>query len=146
MKIKSFRGTLADGEKNRIRLSTNQGLIGYRIVKFEILPFNPGRSDSEFVMQVFTEDPGTIPTSSATVNFENPLLLAVAYFHQKDNTAYDSSHYAVFDHVKFNQDIYVSLTDNHGSDTCNYYIELEQVKLTTDEATVATLKDMRGRE
>ena len=28
--------------------------------------------------------------------------------------------------------------------TMNYYIELEQVKLDLNEATVATLKDMRG--
>jgi hypothetical protein len=28
----------------------------------------------------------------------------------------------------------------------NYYLELEQVKLDLNEATVATLKDMRGRE
>jgi hypothetical protein len=28
----------------------------------------------------------------------------------------------------------------------NYYIELEKVKLDLNEATVATLKDMRGRE
>ena len=146
MKVKSFRGTLTDGGIKKVRLSTNNGLIGYRIVKFQILPFNPGRSDSEFVMQVFTEDPGTVPTAAATINFENPLLLAAAYFHQKDNTTYDSSHYVIFDHVKFNQDIFVTLTDNHGTDICNYYIELEQVKLSVDEAMAATLKDMRARE
>ena len=46
--------------------------------------------------------------------------------------------------MTFNQDIYITCysTDNK----INYYIELEQVPLSKDEATVATLKDMRGRE
>ena len=36
--IKSFRGKLADGGQDRIRLSTNDGLTGYKITKFELLP------------------------------------------------------------------------------------------------------------
>ena len=34
--------------------------------------------------------------------------------------------------------------DIGGSEKNNYYIELEQVKLDLNEATVATLKDMRA--
>ena len=52
----------------------------------------------------------------------------------------------MFDHVKVNQDIYISHHNADGTSSCNYYIELEQMKLNLDEATVATLKDMRGRE
>jgi hypothetical protein len=34
--MKSFRGKLADGEQERISLSTNNGLTGYRVTKFQL--------------------------------------------------------------------------------------------------------------
>ena len=52
----------------------------------------------------------------------------------------------MFDNVTFNQDIYVTHTDTNSAIPINYYIELEQRKIDLNEATVATLKDMRGRE
>ena len=48
------------------------------------------------------------------------------------------------DNVIFNQDIFVTIKAQAGTDPCNYYIELEQMKLAQDEAAVATLTDMRG--
>ena len=48
----------------------------------------------------------------------------------------------IFDNMTFNQDIYVTATSTDGN--MNYYVELEQVKLSKDEAAVATLKDMRA--
>ena len=48
--------------------------------------------------------------------------------------------------MTFNQDIYVTHEDTVGSQPCNYYIELEVVKLALDENTVATLKDIRNIE
>jgi hypothetical protein len=36
--------------------------------------------------------------------------------------------------------------EENGSEDCNYYLELEQIKLDLNQSTVATLKDMRGRE
>jgi hypothetical protein len=35
--IKSFRGKLADDQIETIRLSTNDGLTGYRIVKIQLM-------------------------------------------------------------------------------------------------------------
>ena len=35
--IKSFRGKLADGGQDTIRLGTNKGLTGYRIIKFQVI-------------------------------------------------------------------------------------------------------------
>ena len=52
----------------------------------------------------------------------------------------------IFDDKIINQDIYVTHMDIGGSENNNYYIELEQLSLNLSEATVATLKDMRGRE
>ena len=52
----------------------------------------------------------------------------------------------VFDNEIFNQDIYITHTDAHATGECNYYIELEQIKLDLNENTVATLKDIRNIE
>ena len=52
----------------------------------------------------------------------------------------------VFDNVIINQDIDITNIDRDDSATqgVNYHIELEQVKLSLDENTVATLKDIRN--
>ena len=53
----------------------------------------------------------------------------------------------IFDNEKFNQDIFVTNVDVVGNSApINYYIELEQIKLSLDENTVATLKDIRNIE
>ena len=143
MSIKSFRGQLADSEIERIRLSTNQGLIGYKIVKFQIIEASPGVGNTESLVQIYTQNPGTAET---TINFENPLLLAVGFWNTNASSA-QFTDIVIFESAKFNQDIYIGHRDVTGSgEIINYYLELEQVKLSLDEATVATLKDMRGRE
>ena len=142
--IKTFRGKLASSDIQKIQLGTNDGLIGYKINKFQLFPPTPGSTSYENVVQVFTEEPDS---ASATVTFDNPLLLASAYMEGNASNQYNDMINVVFDHVKFNQDIYVTNVDVDGdTEAVNFYLELEQVKLTKDEATVATLKDMRGRE
>ena len=142
--IKTFKGKLASSGIERIRLSTNNGLMGYKVIKFQVFPPTPGASSYENVVQVFTEEPAT---ASGTVTFDNPLLLASAYMEGNASNQYNDMINVVFDHVKFNQDIYITNYDVDGdTEAVNYYLELEQVKLDLNEATVATLKDMRGRE
>tara|TARA_R100001530_G_scaffold122804_1_gene90523 strand:+ start:359 stop:787 length:429 start_codon:yes stop_codon:yes gene_type:complete len=141
--IKTFKGLLADDTKQTIRLGTINGLIGYRIVKLQLIHNEPGEQNGEHTMKVFTVDP---PDINNTINFDDPTLIAVAHLEDNSDPAYALSQIVVMDHVKFNQDIYITHTDSNGTRSCNYYLELEQMKLTLDEATVATLKDMRGRE
>ena len=144
MKVKSFRGLLASGTIQRIRLGTINGMTGYRVVKFSIITENPGTTAYEHVAQVFTREPSA---ASAVVNFDNPQLLAVG-FQKGDELTYRSAGTLdiIFDSMKFNQDIFIAQVDTKDALNMNYYLELEQVKLSLDEATVATLKDMRGRE
>tara|TARA_R100000664_G_scaffold4832_1_gene9574 strand:- start:190 stop:627 length:438 start_codon:yes stop_codon:yes gene_type:complete len=145
MKIKSFRGRLADGTKETIRLSTNNGLTGYKINKFEIMSANPGAGTGEHVAKLFSIDPPSPVTG--TVNFTDPTLLAAATLKTNSSTGNpETIQQVIFDNMKFNQDIYITAIDLNDSNATNYYIELEQTKLGTDEAAVATLKDMRGRE
>ena len=142
--IKTFRGKLASSGIQEILLSTVDGLTGYSINKLQLFPPNAGSTSYENIVQVFTEKP---ETASAEVNFNNPLLLACAYMEGNASNQYSDMINVVFDAVKFNQDIYISNVDADGdTEAVNFYLELEQVKLDLDEATVATLKDMRGRE
>ena len=145
MKIKTFRNRIAPNGENTIRLTTNNGLTGYKINKFQIISAKPGTGTStEFVVKLFSQPPNSV---DGEVDFANPLLLGVAYETDDTNPSNASGLTIIFDHVKFNQDIYVTAVDNSGgSNDVNYYLELEQVKLSVDEAAVATLKDMRGRE
>lgn len=143
MPIKSFKGQLADGQEEVIRLSTNNGLIGYKIHKFRIIPDKP----YEFMSGTVKLSQYSIATaaSGATVNFDNSSLLGVGtwVFGSGEGNINDVT---IFDNVIFNQDIFVSFTEETTSTfNMNYYIELEQIKLKKDEAAVATLKDMRGR-
>jgi len=144
--IKSFRGLLADEDQKTIRLSTNDGLTGYRIKKLDIFPEFPGTvGDKENVIQLWSVKQTDLTVTS--VNFENSLLLGVAYFTENSAAGVvNSPAIVIFDNVTINQDIFVTHIDVTGTTSCNYYLELEQVKLDVNEATVATLKDMRASE
>ena len=141
--IKTFRGLLADGATTKIRLSTNNGLTGYEIKKLQIIHDEPGEQHAEHTVKVFTVKPSA---ANNTINFDDPTLIAVAYLAENADNAYPVSQVIIMDHVKVNQDLYVTHEDTVGSRACNFYVELEQIKLDRNEATVATLKDMRGRE
>jgi len=139
----SFRNQLDMGVIDRISLSTNKGLVGYRITKFQLLSAKPGVMDVEFVGSIFK----TNETTNVTIepDFSDNRLLGVCYYQDHNNIAYPSSSDIIFDLEKFNQDIFISISDAAGGTTrCNYYIELEQMSLDLSEQTVATLKDIRN--
>jgi hypothetical protein len=141
---KTFRGLLAHGDQARIRLSTNDGLTGYQIDKFQVITKNPASETAELVVKVYSVEQSTV---DAVVNFDAPTLLAVAYYEGHSNSTNFGGHTIIIDSVKVNQDMYVTLSDGSGGSIGgNFYLELSQMKLDKNEATVATLKDMRGRE
>ena len=141
---KTFRGIIADEGIEKIRLGTNNGLTGYRVVKFECIYQDPGGTNGEAVMKIFT-----VPQSTTTdkIDFSDPTLLAAAYIENRNNNDSFGGQTIIFDNVIFNQDIYITFNEsNSAAVLCNYHIELKTSKLDLNEATVATLKDMRGRE
>jgi len=146
--IKSFRGQLGDGGQHTLSLHTNNGRIGYRIVKFHLFPTGVGDVTQESVVMIWKIKQATVPTATATTNFNEPTLLsAAAYVAGSGVGSYQTSpayHYVVFDNEIFNQDIYVTHTDNSGANGINYYLELEQFLLNENENTVATLKDIKA--
>jgi len=145
--IKTFRGLLADGGQDRIRLSTIKGKVGYRIVKFQLMPEEPGNQSQESVVQVWTDKITTVPTSAAKINFTDTTLLAAAWLPVGNigpvGTAGRGKIDIIFDNKIFNQDIYVTHTDNENANTINYYLELEVIPLDDAGAQYTTLKDLR---
>ena len=143
MPIKSFRGLIADDAIETIPLSTNDGSIGYKIVKFETIYQNPAGLSAEGVMKIFT-----IPqtTTNSTIDFSDNTLIGAAFIENNNSATYFGGKTIVFDNVIFNQDIYITFEDNGANHSCNYHIELETVKLDLNENTMATLKDIRNIE
>ena len=144
MTIKSFRGQIADNTIDTISLSTNNGSTGYRIVKFNLMQVQPGEKVGEHIVKIFS-----IPqsTTSGVVDFSDNTLLGAGHLKTHTSEIYADTITIVFDNILFNQDIYITHTDVKSTGTdepINYYIELEQVKLSLDENTVATLKDIRN--
>ena len=141
-RIVSFRGLLADGDQETIALRTNDGSTGYRIKSFKVIPFKPVTTANECVMQIWKIEQTAI---SSDIDFSNQVLLGVGiYSNQTDSTYYPDDMTIAFDNEKFNQDIYITHKNETGSGACNYYIELEQMKLDLNENTVATLKNIRN--
>ena len=141
-RIVSFRGRMANDDIETIALETNTGLIGYRIVKFDIFPVDPFKDDYESIVQVF-KTPQT--AASDEVDFSNNRLIAAAMHSSRGSSeSYPEDKWVLFDNEKFNQNIFVTYKDQKTNSGCNYYIELEQMKLDLNEQTVATLKDIRN--
>lgn len=144
MAIKTFRGKLVSDDIETISLHTNTGITGYRITKFMLMPVNPASDNMEMTVQIFS-----IPQTSASVSidFDDNTLLGAGYVenHAGEDNGVRSTIF--FDQIKVNQDIYVTAKDGDASsDGVNYYIEMETSKLSLDENTVATLKDIRNIE
>ena len=141
-RIISFRGLIASGAQEKISLSTNKGLIGYKIHKFQLMWYQPGNASSESVVKVFKVEQDAV---TALIDFDDNRLLGAAFSSIDANARERADDFTVvFDNEKFNQDIYVTHQDLIGSEPVNYYIELEQMKLDLSEQTVATLKDIRN--
>jgi len=143
--IKTFRGLIVDGGQDTIMLHTINGSTGYRIVKFEILPKNPGDAQQESIVQIWKTEQTSVPTELATIDFSNNVLLGATVGYYGAVASNNSQRQTViFDREIFNQDIYITHTDNASNQLINYYIELEQVKLDLSENTVATLKNIKN--
>jgi hypothetical protein len=142
-RIQSYRGLIADDVIESIPLHTLKGTTGYRIVKFEAMYQNPAGLSGEGVMKIYS-----VPQTSttATIDFSDPTLLGAAFIENNNSSSYFGGHVIVFDNVTFNQDIYITWEDNGANHACNYHIELEIRDLALDEATVATLKDIRNND
>jgi hypothetical protein len=143
MPIKTFRGRIADGGQDTIQLHTRNGSVGYRIVKFQTMSADPFAGDAaEHVTKIYTVEQTVI---DGDVDFNDQTLLGAAIINNHTNGFSDPSIPVIIsDNTTFNQDIFITHIDMQGAVACNYYLELEPVKLNLDENTLATLKDIRN--
>jgi len=143
--IKTFRGCLGDGDQQRIRLSTKKGKIGYRIVKFQIFFEQPGVDSQDSIVAIWKIKQTSVPTGNSIIDFADGNLLGVAQAVQAASILYQQSEGPIiFDREIFNQDIYVTHTDQESASLrCNYYIELETINMSDNATIVSTLRDIR---
>ena len=146
MPIKTFRGKLANDTTEVIRLSTLKGMMGYKINKFQGMP-DSGSTDLEAVVKIYRVDQTVSATDSGAttdIDFSDNTLMAAMILIQDDSHENWSQPVVIFDREIINQDIFITNKCHDKSGPANYYLELEQVKLDINEATVATLKDIRN--
>jgi len=82
--IKTFRGQLADGGQDRIRLSTIKGKVGYKIIKFSLLDAAPSAITIASTVQIWTQEQSSVVS---TINFTDSSLLAAGIYHAGSGTA-----------------------------------------------------------
>ena len=141
-RILSYRGLLASGGQETILLSTKKGEVGYRITKFQLMPQKPGTTDYEHVMKLWKDPQSTV---DEPIDFSDNRLLGAAYTEGGAATNFIGNPLTViFDQEIFNQDIYITQFDAKSALACNFYLELEIIKLDESQAMVATLKDIRN--
>ena len=141
MVVKTFRGLLADGGQDRIRLSTNQGKVGYRMVKFQLMPSAPGTTAQESIVKIYTIEQSSV---TGTINFTESDLMASAYLRTSTGASENHIMFVVFDQEMVNQDIYITHSEVNAAVSCNYYIELEAIPLDEKMAEYSTIKDLRS--
>jgi len=135
-KVHSFRGLLADGGQDEINLERQNVNLAYRIVKFELMPYNVSTTAAkECIAKIYREQQTSI---TETVDFSDTDLLGAGIFTDGNNPIYSNVIITFFDNVLFSRNIYVTHRDANGSESCNYYIELEEVPVGA--ATLMQLK------
>ena len=148
MPIKRFRGLIADGAVQNISLHTNDGSVGYKIVKFELMGNKPGDTSYESVVKIY-KIPQTEASVDAVIDFSDNTMIAAGFLEGSTSVTAVDGKIVIFDNEIFNQDIYITHKNilNVGvDDPVNYYIELEQIKLDLTDNTMATLKDIKNIE
>jgi len=145
MVVKTFRGLLADSTQDRIRLSTIKGKVGYRIAKFQVMPYDPAADVMEAVLKMYKSSQSSLDNK---IDFTDSDLLAAAYIENHDDPSAAFGNFTnavIFDQEIFNQDIYITSSPGTATSGVNYYLELEVIPLDDKGAEYMTIKDLRTR-
>ena len=137
-KIKSFRGILGDNEQQRIHLAGGDSDTGYKIHKLQGITKEPFQTDGEHVIKVYKVKQSSV---TDTVDLSDETLLGVVTF---NDAATSSSNYTpqtiIVDNEVVNQDIYITHIDARSTQVGNFYLELEEVKMTNGEQAVVNFR------
>ncbi len=130
MKIKTFKGKIVDGGQDKIHLSGGDSDKGYRIASLKIMSLNPGADLQESVVKVYKNKQSSV---DGQVDFTDDNLLGAAYLETHGEPWYIDGDQVTFDREVVNQDIFVTHKDIAVGATINYYIELEEIKMSGAE-------------
>jgi len=125
-KVHSFRGLLTDGDQRKIRIQGSVGAIAWRISKFEVLGPNAATNMRQ-VIKIYREEQGTVDT---IINFDDDELLGAAVLEDYDALATAVATSVIFDNNLFVRNIWVTSQGHTDTPSTNYYIELEEVKVS----------------
>ena len=138
-KVHSFRGLLSDsdpGNQDEINLERQNVNLAYRIIKFQLMGEKPAGANQESIVQIFKTEQTSF---SSQVYFTNPDLLAAGYLEAAaDAKTEHQAQIVIFDQELFSQNIFISHVDDESGESCNYYIEIEEVPVGA--ATLMQLK------
>jgi len=142
--IKSYRGLIASNSQHTINLHTNDSKTGYKVKKFLLMPYNNTTEDYEAVVKIYKISQSAIDVE---IDFtDNTLIAAGQWGSSSSSNIYPDDLTIIFDNEVFNQDIYITSKDTKTNTGVNYYIELEQVNLTEDQALIAIVKNLRNEQ
>ena len=139
-RIISYKGKMNDNTKEKIFLQTNDGLTGYQIHKFQLMPKDP-EEDIRATVKIYSIDQDTIDEN---IDFSDASLLAAGIIRGGTGVGQPLTEVTIFDNIKVNQNIFVTVKGSSYTVPVNYYIELKESKLSLDEQSVATLKNIRN--
>ena len=143
MKKITFRGMLAIGAVDQLRLKTNNGKTGYQVTKFQTISNRPGAQDSTSVTTIFKKSTG-VAAGVERIDLTNPNVIAVSYQKNGDGTTETDATTIIADPMVFNQDVFITAGNpDGGTEPVNYYIEIESMAINDIEATQLTLQSIR---
>jgi len=129
-KVHSFRGQVPDGKQKEINIQGSVGAIAWRITKFQTMDTAPGDNNIESICKIYRESQSSI---DGVVDFNDAELLGVVYF--TNNTSPNiigQLSTIIFDRTIFVRNIFVTNNDGTGGAlSINYYLELEEVTVST---------------
>jgi len=122
-RVHSYRGLIGDGKQQKIQIQGAVGAIAWRITKFQIFPQTTDTA-RDSIVSIWRESQSGV---SAGADFSNDELLAAALWY---NSTYETDDAVVFDNQLFVRNIWITHFESIGSAAINYYIELEEVKVS----------------
>jgi len=127
-KVHSFRGLLADGAQRKVRIQGSVGAIAWRITKFEVMPYQPAEQNQESTLKIYREEQTSV---DAVVDFEDDELVGAAWISNSTTGIYYPIDAAIiFDNALFVRNIWITHSETLATEKANYYIELEEVKVS----------------
>jgi len=129
-RVHSFKGLLTDGEHREISIEGSVGAIAWRIRKFQTMSNAPKTADHVGITKVWREEPDAGAISAITIDFDDNKLLGCSLWREGNALTEMQTVTVVFDNALFVRNLWVSTVDADASVGMNYYIELEEVKVS----------------